>query len=140
MSISNEAAEAAEEQALDAALRSSSWMTRQQLESFVRIALQSARKERMDVAIEKRRAAIVEAVVNANFEAFASAAFASSTSSASSTSYAAVENRSMSLSAQASAALDRLVRSMNAKMKRVFVEKATSTMSKEQMRNFVIEA
>jgi len=115
VSISNDDAE---DLAMDIALRSSSWMTREQLESFVRVALRS-KENRITPSVEANDAHFVEAVVTASVQAVAA-------SSATKT--------------RESAALEQLVGSMNAKMKRVFVEKATSTMSKEQMRNFVIEA
>jgi len=54
MSISDDA----EDQAFDAALRSSSWMTRQQLEGFVRMALRERQQRSDDPSIksQKRRA------------------------------------------------------------------------------------
>merc|ERR1719259_1283844 len=131
VSISNEAAEAAEDQAFDAALRSSSWMTRQQLESFVRIALHGGHKA--EVLLPQRDDAIVQAVVEAHFEAIANEA-------AGSPDDAWKESTSQTISEDPSTGLQRLVRRMNSNMKRIFVEKATATMSKEQMRNFIIES
>ena len=131
VSISNEAAEAAEDQAFDAALRSSSWMTRQQLESFVRIALHGGHKA--EVLLPQRDDAIVQAVVEAHFEAIANEA-------AGSPDDALKDSISQTISEDPSTGLQRLVRRMNSNMKRIFVEKATATMSKEQMRNFVIES
>ena len=134
VSISNEAAEAAEDQAFDAALRSSSWMTRQQLESFVRIALHGGHKAREEVMLQQRDDAIVQAVVEAHFEAIASESAGSSPNNA------LKDSTSQFISEDPSTSLQRLVRRMNSNMKRIFVEKATAAMSKEQMRNFVIES
>ena len=127
MSISDDA----EDQAFDAALRSSSWMTRQQLEGFVRMALRERQHRSADPSMKDKNDALVEAVVAANFDAIAGDKSVGSSSTSSSSS---------GMESQAAWALQRLVRGMSGKMKRVFVEKATASMTKEQMREFVIEA
>ena len=127
MSISDDA----EDQAFDAALRSSSWMTRQQLEGFVRMALRERQHRSDDPSMKAKNDALVEAVVAANFNAVAGDKSVGSSSTSSSSS---------GMESQAAWALQRLVRGMSGKMKRVFVEKATASMTKEQMREFVIEA